>query len=169
MQRYKIEVVLFIPALTVFLFACFPSRNIQTKLPANSYSPVDSALYKLITEQDSLLFETFNTQNLKKLIPFFGENLEVYQDNIGVRNYEQTIESFKGLFKMPYVLKRAILKESVEVYPVKNYGAIQTGRHTFCHVENGKLECETYKFVIIWENKNSQWKITKLITYDHKL
>lgn len=169
MQRYKIEIFLFISALTFFLFACSPSKSTLTKLPSNNYSPVDSALYKLIIEQDSLLFEAFNTQNLGKLTRFFGENLEVYQDNMGVRNYEQTIESFKGLFKMPYILKRTALKESIEVYPIKNYGAIQTGRHTFCHTENGKLECETYKFVLIWENKNSQWKITKLITYGHKL
>jgi hypothetical protein len=70
---------------------------------------------------------------------------------------------------MDYTLTRKPLIESIEVYAIKDFGAIETGKHTFCHTENEKLECATYKFVHIWENKDSQWKIAKIITYDHKM
>lgn len=142
-----------------------------TKIVSKSqeYLPVDKSLYETILTQDSILFSAFNSRNLEKLKSCFTDSLIVHQDNIGVRNYNQTIESFKGLFEKDYVLKRQLIKESVEVHPIKNYGAIQTGRHTFCHTENGKFECATYKFVEIWENKNGQWKIAQIITYDHKL
>ena len=65
------------------------------------------------------------------------------------------------------MLKRELLKGSMEVYPIKDYGAIQTGKHMFCHTENGKLDCGTFKFVQTWQKKNGEWKVTRIITYDH--
>jgi hypothetical protein len=133
------------------------------------YIPADKALYNTIASQDSILFAAFNSRNLEILKSFFADELEVYQDNIGVRNYEQSIEAFRGLFSRDYVLTRHLIKENLEVYPIKDYGAIETGSHTFCHTENGKLECGTFKFVHIWELQNGKWKIIRIITYDHKL
>jgi hypothetical protein len=65
------------------------------------------------------------------------------------------------------VLKRTLVPGSLEIYPVKDYGAIETGRHTFCHTENGQEICGTFKFVHVWQRKNDRWKITRIITYDH--
>ena len=130
-------------------------------------SPAINPLYTEIAQMDSLLFDAFNSRNIEKLKTFFSANLEVYQDNTGLRNYSQTIESFTGLFKKDYILKRELVAQSMEVYPIKDFGAIQTGRHTFCHTENGKLQCGTFKFVHIWEKTTEGWKIKRLITYDH--
>jgi hypothetical protein len=77
------------------------------------------------------------------------------------------MEAFQGLFKMDYVLVRQLKKETVEVYPIKNYGAIEVGQHTFCHKEKDKQDCGTYKFVHIWKLQNGHWLITKIITYGH--
>jgi hypothetical protein len=77
------------------------------------------------------------------------------------------MEAFQGLFKMDYVLLRRLKKETVEVYPIKNYGAIEIGQHTFCHKENDKQDCGTYKFVHVWKFQNGHWTITKIITYGH--
>jgi hypothetical protein len=136
---------------------------------STTYIPADKPLYNTIAFQDSILFTAFNNRNLEILKTFFADNLEIYQDNIGVRNYDQSINAFRGLFSQDYVLTRHLVKESLEVYPIKDYGAIETGSHTFCHTENGKPECGTFKFVHIWERQNGQWKITRIITYDHKL
>lgn len=132
-----------------------------------TYIPVNKSLYNTIASQDSILFEAFNNRNLEVLKTFFADDLEIFQDNIGVRNYDQSMEAFRGLFSQDYILTRQLVKESLEVYPIKDYGAIETGSHTFCHTENGKLECGTFKFVHIWELQNGQWKITRIITYDH--
>ncbi len=113
------------------------------------------------------MFRAFNTRNIETLRQFFDTNLEVYQDNIGVRNYSESMGAFAGLFKKDYVLTRTLIPGSMEVYPIKDYGAIQTGLHTFSHVENGKPESATFKFMHIWQKQNGSWKITRLITYDH--
>jgi hypothetical protein len=132
-----------------------------------SYTSTNKSLYDTILYQDSILFEAFNLRQFEVFKSFFSLDLEIYQDNTGLRNYEQSMEAFQGLFKMDYVLIRRLKKETVEVHPIKNYGAIEIGQHTFCHKENDKQDCGTYKFVHIWKLQNGHWIITKIITYGH--
>ena len=159
----------FYGALLVVLASCSSSKTAQKHQQGAAYIPVDKALYATIIQQDSTFFAAFNARNLNGLQSYFTDKLEVFQDNTGVRNYDETMQAFAGLFKMDYVLNRQPILESIEVFPIKNYGAIETGKHTFCHTENGKYECATFRFVHIWANKNGQWKIEKIITYDHKM
>ena len=155
--------------LILLITSCTTSKNIQSQVPKPNYIAVDKLLYETIIKQDSLLFVAFNAKNIDGLKSFFTNKLEVYQDNTGLRNYDQTIEAFAGLFKEEYTLTRTPILQSIEVYPIKNYGAIETGQHTFCHTENNKLECATFKFLHIWEQKDGQWKLSKIITYGHNM
>jgi hypothetical protein len=125
------------------------------------------SLYDEIARMDSLLFNAFNTRDIETMKQCFDSSLEVYQDNQGLRNYTQAIEAFVGLFQKNYILTRTLAPGSMEVYPIKEYGAIQTGLHTFSHMEKGKLESATFKFLHIWQKRNGIWKITRLVTYDH--
>jgi hypothetical protein len=72
-----------------------------------------------------------------------------------------------SIFNRDYDLKRTLIKESLEVHPIEGYGAIEIGKHQFKHIENGKLEIGTFKFVMIWKNDNGNWKISRVISYDH--
>ena len=150
----------------ILLSSCNSSK-IVSRTSKKIYTPVDKVLYETIIKQDSALFSAFNTRNINALQNYFTLNLEIYQDNTGLRNYDQSIHAFTGLFKMDYVLTRTPVLPTIEVYAIKDYGAIETGQHTFCHTENGMLQCATFKFVHIWESKDGQWKIAKIITYDH--
>ena len=124
-------------------------------------------LFNEIARQDSLQFDAFNSRNLDRLMNYFDNSLELYQDNTGVRNFDQTKQAFGGLFKMTYVLTRKLIAGTMEVYPIKDYGAIETGQHTFSHVENGQLQSFTYKFMQIWQKKDGVWRVTREITYGH--
>lgn len=152
----------------LFLIILLTGMSLQCLYGQSSGRP-DKQLYDTIALKDSLLFQAFNTRNIQKMKAFFATDLEVYQDNIGVRNYDQTIGAFTDLFAKDYILTRTLVKGSLEVYPIKDFGAIETGSHSFCHTENGKLVCGTFKFVHIWKHQDSHWQITRLITYDHKL
>ena len=57
--------------------------------------------------------------------------------------------------------------DRLEVHPIKNYGAIKIGEQQFKHIENGKEEIGTFKILMIWKQENNQWKISKVISYDH--
>ena len=124
-------------------------------------------LYPEIAHADSLLFQGFNTKKIKVLQNTLDSGLLLYQDNTGLRNYAQTIDAFLALFKKDYTLTRTLVPGTRAVYPLGENGAIETGQHSFCHTENKKEECSTFKFVNIWQKKDGQWKITRLFTYDH--
>lgn len=124
-------------------------------------------LFREISRMDSLLFLAFNTRNIVSLQEYFTTDLEVYQDNTGLRNYAQTVDAFTELFRKDYILTRSLVKGSMEVYPIRDYGAIQTGSHEFSHMENGRLESAVFKFTHIWQKTEKGWKIRRLITYDH--
>ena len=124
-------------------------------------------LFNEIAHLDSLQFGAFNARNLDQLMNYFDSSLELYQDNTGVRNFDQTKQAFGGLFKMSYVLNRKLIPGTMEVYPIRDYGAIETGQHTFSHIENGQLQAFTYKFMQIWQKKDGVWRVTREITYGH--
>ena len=137
----------------------------------NAQSGQDSlsnqALYREIAHMDSVLFDAFNTHNLEKLKTLFTDDLEFYHDLGGLTGYQKNMDSFKNTFEKNNGLRRELVKGSLEVYPIKDYGAIEIGAHTFCHIENGKQDCGTFKFVHIWQKKNGEWKITRVVSYGH--
>jgi len=138
---------------------------------ANAQSQSDSianlGLYNEITHMDSIVFNAFNTRNVDKFKTLFTEDLEFYHDKGGLTNYEHTIDFLKNTAEINNQLKRELVKGSLEVYPIPGYGAMEIGEHTFCHIENGKQECGTFKFVHIWQKKNGEWKISRVVSYDH--
>jgi Domain of unknown function (DUF4440) len=133
---------------------------------ANAQLAKDS-LYKEISHMDSVLFNAFNSRDIEKFKSLFTEDLEFYHDKGGLTNYEYTINSLKTVAKNNDGLRRDLVKGSLEVYPIPGYGAMQIGSHTFCHLENGKQDCGTFKFVHIWQKKNGEWKISRVVSYDH--
>ncbi len=82
-------------------------------------------------------------------------------------DYRKSIEATKALFARDTTLRREIIKGSLEVYPIKDYGAVQIGIHRFCHLENGRQDCGNFKFVHIWKKTGNEWKLARVISYDH--
>jgi hypothetical protein len=142
-------------------------------LISNSYAqekkvaPTSQTLFQEIAQMDSLMFDAFNRQDLKTFKDLFTVDLEWFQDNDGLVPYETVFKNFENTFKREYKLTRELVKGSLEVYPIKNYGAIEIGEHQFKHIENGKQEIGTFKFLMIWKFDNKQWKISRVISYDH--
>jgi len=151
----------------IFLFIILIS---EIKL-ANAQSKLDSItnadLYKEIIHMDSILFNAFNTRDIDQFKTLFTEDLEFYHDKGGKTNYEHTISFLKTTAEINSPLRRELVKGSLEVYPIPGYGAMEIGAHTFCHIENGKQDCGTFKFVHIWQKKNGEWKITRVVSYGH--
>ena len=142
-------------------FTSFTSAQ-EKKVAATSQE-----LYVEIAHMDSVMFNAFNTQNMPVFKPLFSEDLEWYQDNGGLIPYKTVFENFDVTFHKEYKLTRQLVKGSLEVHPIKDYGAIEIGAHQFRHIENGKEEIGTFKFVIIWQKKDNQWRISRVISYDH--
>jgi hypothetical protein len=166
MTKLRIASALII-SLAAFHAACTNDKKNDDKQPVKIYSPVSKELYDTILHMDSVLFNAFNAHDVDKIKPLFDEDLEFYHDKGGLSFYQENIVALKNNFDQNNGLNRTLVPGSVEVYPIKDYGAVQTGMHRFCHMENGKEDCGTFKFIHLWQRKDSAWKITRVISYDH--
>jgi len=152
-----------------FLFSSCTYKQIVVEEPPSNYVPVSQELYNTIQTQDSLLFAAYNKQNIDELMSFFSADVEFYHDKGGVSDYAGTTASFERLFSTNAStgLRRKLVPGSLEVYPINEFGAIETCRHQFCHKVKGKNDCGTFKNVMIWKKTDEGWKVTRVISYDH--
>jgi hypothetical protein len=165
MKIFK-AITFFMLALTLLVSACSTSKTNQTA----HYSPVSKDLYDTIAYLDSLFFNAFNTRDPDKLKTLLSDNLEFYHDLGGVTNYGQNIDAFKKTFESERRVRRELVKGTLEIYPIKDYGAVETGTHRFYATEKGqeeKLSSEA-RFVQVWQKKDGVWKITRIISYGHQ-
>jgi Domain of unknown function (DUF4440) len=124
-------------------------------------------LYNEILKQDSIMFAGFNQKDVNKLASFFSKDLEFFHDKSGLTGFEHNIKALSDIVNRFPDMNRQLVPGSAVVYPIPNYGAILEGKHKFCHTENSKLDCGTFKFLHIWQWKDNSWKVTRIISYDH--
>lgn len=164
----KIFTTLFLIQAILLCATLYASAQDNSAGKSAQYAPVSKALYDTIAHMDSLLFNAANTQDLKTMQSLFTEDLEFYHDASGLAGYEKTMKNFENLFTNHKDTRRVLVAGSMEVYPIKDYGAIQTGLHQFCRLENGVLkDCGTFKFLHIWKKTTTGWKISRVISYNH--
>src|SRR5256714_14012757 len=121
--------ILFVCALTFFGPVARPAAD----QPAQS----QDELFQTILRLDKAIFDAFNAHDVDKLMSYFTEDLEFYHDTGGLENFRQNAEDFKKMFASTPDIRRDLVPEGLEVYPVKGYGAMEIGQHRFCHKENG--------------------------------
>lgn len=127
----------------------------------------EDTLYTQIAHMDSVLFNAFNNRDTATFKNLFTRDLEFYHDKGGLTGYEQTIGFMRSTVQNANGLRRELVPGTLKVYPIPNYGAMEIGSHTFCHLENGKLDCGTFKFVHIWKKIGEEWKIARVVSYGH--
>lgn len=134
--------------------------------PAKKAKDTPEELFRRVEALDRSLFEAFNTCDLKKLESYFIPELEFYHDNDGLT---PSRDKFIGDVKKNVCgkFRRELVAGTMEVYALGDYGAMYSGTHRFCKV--GASRCEGQgKFVHIWQNKAGDWKLTRVISYDHR-
>ena len=162
MTKNKIAAV----SVLCFLLLASAARG-QANTEAKTYTPVSQALYDTIAHMDSVLFDAFNNRKVEKFDSLFTKDLEFYHDKGGLTGYQNTIDFMKSTAESKSDLHRELVPGSLEVYPINGYGAVQIGSHRFCHTEGGKEVCGTFKFIHVWKRINNEWKISRVISYDH--
>jgi len=156
----------FFPTL-FFLAGLISVLGCSTTKPQNPKVP--QALFQEMARMDSILFTAFNTRDLDKMKALFTADLEFFHDTGGLSDYDQNIAAFKSMFEGARKVRRELVKGSLELYPVKDYGVIQVGQHRFYNTEPGQPERlgGAFKFLHIWKKENGAWKISRVVSYDH--
>ena len=138
--------------------------------PPQSAAPKPAAkneLYQQVAKLDAEMFAAFNAHDVDKLMSYFAPNLEFFHDKGGLSDFSQTKAGFTRLFAQSPDISRTLVPGSLEVFPIKGYGAMHIATQRFCHVENGREDCGNSKFVMVWQQQAGTWKITRVVSYDH--
>lgn len=136
-------------------------------------------LVKEIAEKDRIFFDAFfNKCDLETVGNYVTDDFEFYHDKGGLTatSKAQFVESIKGMCARQktgedYRARRELVEGSMGVYPLNNYGAVETGIHRFYRLTEGKGEklVEISQFTIVWKKDESGWKMSRVLSYDHKL
>jgi ketosteroid isomerase-like protein len=160
----------------LFLFITLISNSILAQVSTSklddlkAMSQATTNLYNEIAFADSCLFNAFNHCDSLSYKKYFTDDLEFYHDRGGLTiSLQSELKSFIENCGTDLHLRRELVKNSLEVQPIKDYGAIQIGMHRFYHTNKDGVEKlnGTYKFIHIWQKKNGEWKIARVISYGH--
>jgi len=140
-----------------FFFSILSSTGQTSKQP--------DALFETIKSLDAKLFTAYNHCNLETLGSMVSDDLEFYHDQTGLMVGKAP---FLAAIKQNICgkVQRTLLEDTLEVYPLKGYGAVEIGIHRFHH-PNEPDNVGDAKFVTIWHDDNGVWKVTRVISYEH--
>jgi Domain of unknown function (DUF4440) len=154
-------------------------------IPAFAQSE-QTRLFETMQALDTQLFAAANHCDYEKLTAMVDENLEFYHDQGGLMLGRRAfLDSIKN--NTCGVMIRELVPMTLEVYPIKGYGGIEMGVHRFHHpghekefpaakqlgmtrfLDPGAAEWPVgeAKFLHIWQLKNGDWKLTRVVSYGH--
>jgi Domain of unknown function (DUF4440) len=143
-------------------------------------------LFETMQQLDTQLFEAANHCDYEKLTAMVDENLEFYHDQGGLMLGRQAfLASIKN--NTCGVMIRELVPTTLQVYPIKDYGAMELGVHRFHHpghekefpaakqlgmtrfLDSGAAERPVgeAKFLQIWQLKDGTWMLTRVVSYGH--
>jgi len=130
-----------------------------------------ATLEKEVANLDAMFFDGFNrcddASQLEGHASFLDPKLEFYHDQGGVT---WTAEDYlKGVRNnVCGKFARELVPGTLKVFPIKDFGALETGTHRFCHFDTGRCEGEA-EFAIVWHlDENKRWLVTRVLSYGHR-
>ena len=148
-----------LPVFALVVALCGMCADAQT---TNKTDP----LYTTIKSLDAKLFAAYNSCDLATLGDMVSEDLEFYHDQTGLAVGRAALvsavkENICGK------VHRELMAATLEVYPLKGYGAVEIGIHRFSHPGHPEDAPGDARFIMLWQNQDGGWKVTRVISYDH--
>jgi hypothetical protein len=140
--------------------------------------PASPELIAELAEKDRQLFDAVFGCKLDELAALIADDFEFFHDKHGLTadsgakfmdgmrancERQKTGENFRA--------RRELVEGSMTVYVLNNYGTMQMGEHRFYALQPGQADklTESGKFIDLWRRIDSEWKLARVISYDHVL
>ena len=137
---------------------------------ASAGNPQPSSLQDTIAKEDRAVFDAFNRcaepAQLQAHADHFAPDVEFYHDTGGVTWTRDAMIANTAKYACGHYT-RELVAGSLQVSPVKDFGAIEHGVHRFCQVDTGRCEGEA-DFTMVWRLRDGQWTITRVLSYGHR-
>ena len=128
--------------------------------------PAPEDLTRTMAELDRKLFDAYNRCDLEVFGAFFAADVEFYHDQGGLmRSRESVVEATRK--NICGKVRREPVEGTLQSFPMKDYGAVQLGSHRFCEIAASKCG-GVARFVHLWQSEAGQWRLTRIISYDHQ-
>lgn len=137
------------------------------------------ALHDAIARADAAFFAAFfDSCDVDAVAAMVSDDFEFFHDKGGLTatSGAQFVEVMKGKCARQtsgedFLSRRELVPESLEVYPLANYGAVQVGVHRFYAIVAGQPDrlTETARFTQVWKQEGETWKLARVLSYDHRL
>ena len=139
-------------------------------IPAHAADTENASLHDTIAALDHGMFDSFNhcsdPAQFEKHAGYFDPAVEFYHDNGGVTwTREAMLANTRKHVCGNYT--RQLLPGTLEVFPIKDFGAIARGQHQFCDLKGEHCD-GLADFVIIWRLRDGQWQATRVLSYAHR-
>ena len=130
-----------------------------------------------VVKADAALFAAvFDRCDADAVGAMLDEDFRFVHDKDGESSRAQFLANLKGHCARvktgeDFPARRELVTDSLEVWPIDKYGALEIGVHRFYARVPGKPETltETGNFMILWKNVAGKWLMTESISYGHKL
>jgi hypothetical protein len=153
------RIVLSLPLLAVFAGGAGAQG---AKIPATQQE-----LVRTLTELDAAVFDAYNKCKVPEFASYFVDDVEFYHDQTGeMMGRQKLLDALEK--NICGKVQRKLVAGSLQIYPMKGYGAVMLGVHRFypANVEKPEATGEA-KFIHLWHYKDGAWRITRVISYDH--
>lgn len=126
--------------------------------------------YQRVLKLDQDLFGASNRCDIAAFAAMIDEGLEFYHDKTGLSvGKASLVEATEK--NLCHKVRRELRAETLEVFPLANYGFIELGQHTFCNLkETATCTPETSgdgRFFMLWRQVGETYKLARVISYDH--
>ncbi|MCM3902845.1 MAG: nuclear transport factor 2 family protein [Pyrinomonadaceae bacterium] len=149
-----------------------------TSVPAQSSrskAAISRQVFNELAVKDDELFDTIFTKcNVERLGELITEDFEFYHDKSGqvAKSGKEFVDSIRSMCERQskgtdYRARRVLVRNSLAVYPLHNYGAVQMGVHRFYPLIKGKSN-EVANFTHLWKKENGEWKLARVLSYNHR-
>lgn len=128
------------------------------------------ALRSEIVAEDHRLFDAYNACDINTFSHSLAPDLRFFHDTTGLTGHDWMVESLVNRCGEKTKYRRELDEQSLQVFPVPGYGAMELGRHSFYeHTGDGpeKLDAVPY-FINIWKETTEGWKLEVGLSYGHR-
>ena len=142
----------------------------------SSYGQKSGELYDTIFKLDSAMFSVAQRDcNLDMYSSFLSEDFEYFHDKAGHTASKDDEMKDMMIFcgkeqRTRQPLRRSLIKSTLEVYPMENYGALESCDHLFyLQINDGSEKLiGSGKMTALWKQIDNEWKLTRIISYHHQ-
>ena len=123
----------------------------------------DSDLYHTVLALDDSYFTAYNECDMETQERLLSDDLEFYHDQGGLStSKDEILTSIEA--NICGKVRRELVKESVEVHEIKDFGAVEIGLHKFYNNREPDAVSKPSRFITLWKQDNGSWKMYRIVS-----